>query len=527
MEKKALVKALGDFAKAEAADAEAEAPESSVPRSRQSKKRKATPSERPGDGWTLRRSKTPGLRQVASTSSGAAVITPAATVSSPGDHPPGEDGARPAQGLVGDAVLDEFLASEELSSGIPVKCRCKDMVKTPSGTTKFVLTRVSTCGCFLNLWDSTHRSEGAVVCVEEECFMEGWNEKKGLPVHLNEYYDNACHHLRHIFVVLANLLRDTDAHGHTAHVTLCRIVLAMIKARAIDGLHVKGHSKSSWCRKFLDPADSPTLRAANTEANEQSNSWLALYSGTLRYMSQERYNFRLLTLALLSSEKSSQRRLASERSAPKTRETKVEELKSGGSGQWDLPDDLRIEPPAAFTNARVRLSVIGEGFKEWWPLLRSMRGPQKAQASENMYVRQNVQDWLAWRLDNPRAPFPTRKTFVDHIEAGVDDHSGGSDRLREKYEGLHLFDKSKGEHRKIIGIVREDKDYVAKTCLRRVQGAAGRDVRVLYDDDGATYTLAFLIFDMIRASPFNTNYAFESDFENLPKCCFHEEVRQD
>ena len=333
------------------------------------------------------------------------------------------DGWASAKGSVDVPVIDDFLAAEEDDSGIPVGCRCKDIVKTPNGTTKHLLTGIYSCGCFMNLKESTHRAEGAVVCLEEECDMMAWNDKNEFATPLNEWYDNSCHHIRHVFVVLFNLLRGNDTHNHSPVVTTLElVVLAMIKNRRLDGFHRRVHSETSWCRRVMDPADCPTLAECDTEANEQSNSWLGLKKSLLREMTEGNYKFRLLTLACIYSQRCSQRRLTSERPAPKKREIPVGDLKSGAKTQWNLPDDLRISPPAAFVKASVKVSVIRGGFREWWPLLRPMRHLKKAQASISMYARENCQDWLAWRLEHPTDAFPERKSFVDHSETINDNH---------------------------------------------------------------------------------------------------------
>ncbi|KAL6749234.1 hypothetical protein V8C86DRAFT_2852809 [Haematococcus lacustris] len=107
-----------------------------------------------------------------------------------------------------------------------------------------------------------------------------------------EYYGREGHKFVFVYDDMCHLLRWALKRAHL-HPEILRFTQA---SHAVDVFHFVHNHKGVWCDKMVNPFNVPALKGVNTEVCEQRFRHINKYAGMLRRMSQERFNWTLLTI---------------------------------------------------------------------------------------------------------------------------------------------------------------------------------------------------------------------------------------
>ncbi|KAJ9530115.1 hypothetical protein QJQ45_023360 [Haematococcus lacustris] len=107
-----------------------------------------------------------------------------------------------------------------------------------------------------------------------------------------EYHGRDGHKFVFVYDDMCHLLRWALKRAHL-HPEIKRFTTA---SHAVDVFHFVHNHKGVWCDKMVNPLNVPALKGVNTEVCEQRFRHINKYSGMLRRMSRERFNWTLLTI---------------------------------------------------------------------------------------------------------------------------------------------------------------------------------------------------------------------------------------
>ncbi|KAL6751136.1 hypothetical protein V8C86DRAFT_2440210 [Haematococcus lacustris] len=107
-----------------------------------------------------------------------------------------------------------------------------------------------------------------------------------------EYHGRDGHKFVFVYDDMCHLLRWALKRAHL-HPEIKRFTTA---SHAVDVFHFVHNHKGVWCDKMVNPLNVPALKGVNTEVCEQRFHHINKYSGMLRRMSRERFNWTLLTI---------------------------------------------------------------------------------------------------------------------------------------------------------------------------------------------------------------------------------------